>query len=116
MKSWVSNKKGIHVAVQSDNTTAISYVYNMGGMHSKSMDSLSKSIWEWCLERQIFLTAFHLPGSENIQADIGSRVFSDTTEWMLKKQIFQRLISHFFKHNINLFASRLNHQLRNYVS
>lgn len=89
LKSWVSNRKGLHVAVQSDNTTAISYINNMGGMHSELMDSLSKTIWEWCLKRQIFITAFHLPGIENIQADIGSREFSDTTEWMLKKQIFR---------------------------
>ena len=116
LKSWCSQKRNIHIAVQSDNTTAISYINYMGGMCSLSMDNLSKIIWDWCLERDLLITAFYLSGSENIHADFSSRHFSDTTEWKLKPTIFKRLINQSFRPDIDFFASRLNAQLECYIS
>jgi hypothetical protein len=43
-------------------------------------------------------------------------IFSDSTEWMLKKQIFSRLARQLFCPDIDLFASRLNYQIEPYVS
>lgn len=116
LRSWFSDKKDLHIGVKSDNITAIVYVNNMGGMTSNDLDCLSREIWEWCLKRQIFVTAFHLPGQDNVTADYFSRNFSDSTEWMLKKDIFQRLTKQLFIPDIDLFASRLNAQLECYVS
>ncbi|XP_045167098.2 uncharacterized protein LOC123530393 [Mercenaria mercenaria] len=118
LKSLFSKHRDIHIGIQSesDNTTAISHVNKMGGMCSPDMDNLAKQIWSWSLERNIFLSAFHLPGCNNLQADFASRNFSDTTEWKLKEDIFKRLSKHFMQPNIDLFASRLNKQLDCYVS
>ncbi|MES9906570.1 MAG: hypothetical protein ABW168_28300 [Sedimenticola sp.] len=68
------------------------------------------------MERNVFISAFHLPGSENTQADFCSRNFSDTTEWKLKRHIFERLTEQLLQPNIDMFASRLNAQLDCYVS
>ena len=45
-----------------------------------------------------------------------SRHFSDSSEWQLKQEIFQRICHHFFTPDIDLFASRLNCQLSKFVS
>lgn len=116
LKSWAVDKSEIHIAIQSDSMVAIAYINSLGGMQNVKMDSLSKEIWEWCIARKLFLTAFYLPGVENIQADFSSRNFSDTTEWMLKRQIFTRLTTQLVQPTVDLFASRLNSQLQHYVS
>ena len=105
-----------HACIQTDSTCALSYVNNMGGMQSKEMDDLSRSLWEWCLKRDIYISAIYLPGVDNTSADFFSRNFSDSTEWMLKRDIFNRLCAHFFQPDIDLFASRLNFQIDKFVS
>ena len=49
-------------------------------------------------------------------ADFYSRNFSDSTEWMLKDDIFQRVCTHFFMPDIDLFSSRLNKKLSRFIS
>ena len=57
-----------------------------------------------------------LMGDSPSLADAASRVFNLRTEWMLRKDVFQDIAHHFYLPEIDLFASRLNHQLPLYVS
>lgn len=117
IKALYDSFKSCHLQVFSDNVTAVAYINDMGGMSSPSLDSLAIDIWNWCLERSIFLSANYLKGSENVQADYFSRHFrSESAEWMLKKEIFDRICSQMFFPDIDLFASRLNCQLSRFVS
>lgn len=115
LQSLYDAKHDVNIEIQSDNISAIKYINDMGGMTSKSMDSLAKSIWEWCIQRNIFVVAMYIPGVLNT-ADYLSRNFSDSTEWMLKKDIFIRICKQFFVPDIDLFASRLNRQVDDFVS
>ena len=55
--------------------------------------------------------------SLNVESDEASREFDESTEWMLRKDIFVSICEHFgIKPEIDLFASRLNAQLDRYVS
>ena len=116
LKAFCSEKVAIHVTIQSDNTSAVAYINNMGGMVSVKMDRLARQLWDWCIARNIFISATHLSGSLNYQADFSSRNFSDSTEWMLKKELFERICDQFFTPDIDLFASRLNYQVEKFVS
>lgn len=115
LQSLYKFKKNVHIEVQSDNVITIKYLNDLGGMTSESMDELAKRIWEWCLERQIYISAIFVPGVLNT-ADFYSRSFSDHSEFMLKREIFSRLCGHFFAPDIDLFASRLNKQMDPFVS
>ena len=44
LQALYSNKNYMHIEFQSDNVPAVKYVNDMGGMTSKSMDSLAKDI------------------------------------------------------------------------
>jgi hypothetical protein len=88
----------------------------MDGMTSELLNGLAKSIWLWCRKQNIVLSAQHVPGIENVTAGYKSRIFNDTNEWMLKKDIFVRICSQFFNPDIDIFVSRLNHQIDNYAS
>jgi hypothetical protein len=107
LKTFFTHKKSLHIGIRSDNTTAVAYVNQIGGMTSILLDNLSAEIWSWCSERDIFLTAQYIPGNETFNADHMSRYFTDLTE--LKSEIFHRICNHFFLPDIDLFASRLNY-------
>ena len=64
------------------------------------------------------MTTCHIPGKSNVIADRESRQFSkQDAEWMINKDILNKALSrlHFFP-DIDLFASRLNHQFVKYCS
>ena len=89
----------------------------MGTSKCKNRNQLVKDLWLWCMEHNVWLTAVHIPGAENIDADQQSRVLNTSTEWTLNKSIFATAISKLgVCPNIELFASRLNFQIQPYVS
>ena len=98
-----------------DNTTAIAYINNMGGKKGQ-LNTLAKEIWEWCLVRKIWLSASHLPGVDNVDADYESRHFNDRSEWSLNGNTFLKLTEIFGTPDIDLFASRLNTKCKCYVA
>lgn len=110
MKSFYKNVSDKHVGIKTDSSTAVAYINNMGGMQSSKLDDLAITIWSWYgKERSIFLTAVHVPGVENTGADYKSRIFNDSHEWMLKKDIFVRVCKQFFTPDVDPLASHLNH-------
>ena len=60
--------KKIHIMMEIDNTTAVSYINNMGGT-KKLCNDITREIWEWCFQKEIWLSARHLPGHQNTTAD-----------------------------------------------
>ena len=88
----------------------------MGGTKSNHCHTITKQIWEYCIERKIWLSAAHLPGCKNTDADFASRGFNDRTEWILDSRIFELVTFRFGQPAIDLFASRLNKQCSVYAS
>ncbi|XP_074612265.1 uncharacterized protein LOC141866635 [Acropora palmata] len=103
------------VKVFCDNSTAVTYINNLGGM-VPSLHAVSKSIWEWCFAHHCVLEAFHIPGSSNLQADSLSRQYNRNLEWKLHPTVFKWISNSLFVPDIDLFASRLNFQTSVYVS
>ena len=89
----------------------------MGSMVSMQMDVVVHEIWDWALSTKNWITATHIPGIFNIEADKESRVQEERTEWILSKTVFDDIIKQLeFKPDIDLFASRLNKQIPEFVS
>jgi len=105
-----------HVLIRSDNTTAVAYINNKGGMKSTQCDRIAHEIWAWAIENEMWLTATYLPGTQNVQADRESRVHNDRTEWALTSHAFAKICAKFGRPEIDLFASRLNHKVDTYCS
>jgi hypothetical protein len=98
-----------------DNTTSCTYINKYGDKHSQ-LDSIAREIWFWCIERNIFLSAAHIPGKENVDADKQSRIKNEDLEWALRPELFQRILEYHLHLTVDLFASRLNNKLSKYVS
>ena len=94
--------------IQSYSQCAITYVNNMGGIGLLIMDFLASELWQWCLQKDIFITASFIPGISDVDADFNSRNLSDSTKWMIKKELFQWLCGQTFYPDIDLFAANIN--------
>ena len=106
----------IHIRLMLDNTTAISYINRMGGTHSLDCLRVSMDIWTWAEARNIWLSAAHIPGVENTEADHHSRIRDDNKEWSITSLTFNQISLMFGAPDIDLFASRTNCKLAKYVS
>ena len=114
--SHVKNKTGGHVRVMTDNTTALACINKQGSTRSQKQNSVTREIWELALRKQFWISAAHIPGKDNVEADEASRVFNDSTEWSLRNDIFDTITSCFGKPTLDLFASRLNYKTKRYCA
>ena len=108
LKSFLLQIENKHVLLQTDNTTVVAYVNNMGGSRSVGCDRIAREIWFWCIAHNVMLTATHIAGVTNTVADRESRNLNDRVEWQLNQNVFQRIMDEFGPFDIDLFASRLN--------
>ena len=116
VQTFAKNKRRMHIRLRVDNTTAMYYINSMGGSHSLQLMQLTSQFWNWSLERDILISAEHLPGRQNQIADQESRMQGDSSEWKLKPVVFWRLMEQLGPCQIDLFASRLTKQLEKYMS
>jgi len=61
---------------------------DFGKLHYRNLER--DKIWNWCITRNIWLTAIHIPGIHNVQYDALSRKGHSDHEWMLNKQLFDK--------------------------
>ena len=115
VQSLAKELKNCHLQIQADNQTAVTYINNMGGTHSILCNSLAKELLLWCKNREIWLSACHIPGKSN-SADILSRKINPNTEWSLNKEVFSILCQQFGTPEIDLFASRINTKVKKFMS
>ena len=116
IKCFAKDKTNIHIQLFMDNVTALTFINKMGGTKSRVLASLSRDLWQWCLQRQITVSAAHIPGILNVNADRESRSHLDSSDWKLCPAVFQALQNRWGPLDIDLFASRLTNQLPRFVS
>ena len=105
------------VLVATNNTTVVSYINKEGGMRSGTLCALLWRILTWCTRHQVTLKARHIPGRLNVVADKLSRLGQTIqTEWSILQEVFQTICSRWHRPQIDLFATRLNNKLPQFVS
>jgi hypothetical protein len=105
------------VHIMSDNVATVAYIRNEGGTHSISLYREVRDLLTWCRQHGIRLVPAFIPGCRNVGADSLSRqrkVLS--TEWSLQKAVFRRLLQAVPDIEVDLFATRWNHQMPRFVS
>ena len=115
LKAFTKDFKGIHIRLRIDNTTAVSCI-NKKGSTKKYLHEVTKKIWLFALSKDIWISAAHIPGKENIDADYESRADYSGTEWSLKDDYFHHIMKKFGMCSIDLFASRINFKIAKYIS
>ena len=62
LRMLITNK---HVKILTDSTTVVFYITNMGGIQSITCDKISRDIWVFCIENNIWVPCSHIAGKEN---------------------------------------------------
>ena len=50
--SFLKTVKHEHILIKTDNTTAVSYINNLGGVKSLHCHHIAKQIWEWAISQK----------------------------------------------------------------
>lgn len=117
LQSFVKDMSSVHVRLMMDNTTAVACLNKMGTSHSRECNIVTKEIWNFCIEKNIWLSAAYVPGKENVCADLESRKINTDAEWKLNPEILNIALEYLkYVPDVDLFASRLNFQFPNYVA
>ena len=86
-------------------------------MKSGSLCALLWRILSWCTRKQVTLIARHIPGWLNVTTDKLSRLGQTIqTEWSLHPEVFQAICSRWHQPQVDLFATRFNSKLPQFVS
>lgn len=106
-----------HIYLFLDNTVALKYISKMGG-RKPLLNRLARQLWQWCENRNIWISPFHIPGKLNVRADKLSRnkKCNEDMEWALEQEIYEKISCKMGASCIDLFASTKNHKHRIYVS
>ncbi|XP_075052983.1 uncharacterized protein LOC142139351 [Mixophyes fleayi] len=104
---------GKPLQIQSDNAMAVAYINHQGG--TRAMQETAK-IMLWAESHVPRISAVYIPGVENWEADFLSRQKVDLGEWSLCKETFALLVQRWGMPEIDLMASRLNHQVPLYCA
>ena len=106
-----------HIKLLCDNTTAVSYICNMGGTKSRVCNEVTREVIMWCMARHLTLSVSHLAGKLNVEADRASRNFHNSnTGWSLAPSVFDELKAKWGEPDIDMVASRLNYKVSQYVA
>ncbi|KAG8538770.1 hypothetical protein GDO81_022103 [Engystomops pustulosus] len=105
-----------HIHILSDNVSTVSYLRRQGGTRSPVLSSLARTIFQWAEENILSISATHLKGSLNREADYLSRREILPNEWCLNQEIFLHLTSVWGMPQIDLFATRENSKCQQYFS
>ena len=68
--------KNKHAKLLCDNSTTVAYINVMGGTKSPRCNQIAYDVWDCCVHNT-WLTATHIAGVENTEADKESRLFND---------------------------------------
>ena len=100
-----------------DNTTVVAYIDKEEGMKSGPLCALLWRIMTWCTSKHVTLKARHIPGWLNVVADKLSRLRQTIqTEWSLLPEVFQAVCRRWHQPQVDIFATRFNNKLTQFVS
>jgi hypothetical protein len=116
LQALFRNFSDCHIRVYTDNTTTMLCINNQGSTKAPTCNTITRAIWFWAMERNIWLSLAHCPGVLNVEADYQSRQFHDETEWSLHSDCFHHICALYETPHVDIFASRLNRKVSRYYS
>ena len=109
LKSLCDSVKDSHILLKLDNTSAVAAINKVDSTQSLDMDHVVHKIWHWVISKNNWLSATHIAGVLNEEADEESRQQELRTEWVLNRQDFKFVVEKLgFIVTVDLFASYIN--------
>ena len=77
LQALVPSVKGSHICFDLDNHTAMSHINKLGGTRSQTLLNLATELWNYALNRNLIVSAIHIPGKLNVLGENKSKIFKD---------------------------------------
>ena len=90
------SSSNVSIGIKSDNTTVVAYINKQGGTASKILCDLAIELWEFCIHRNIFISASHISGESNVRADELSRRSNSEHSYFLVQETFDSICDFLF--------------------
>ena len=116
VQTYCKGKSCKHVRVINAWQHNTAYVNNEGKIKSEFCNEIAKELWVFCTSQNMWVSAAHIPGTQNPEADNFSRNFHGAIEWKRSTHLFQKISSMFGNPTVDVFASRINYQIGRYIS
>ncbi|KAJ7985696.1 hypothetical protein DPEC_G00343130 [Dallia pectoralis] len=104
------------VLIRSDNRATVAYINRQGGVKSPVLHEAATRLWLWAHRHLRSLSAVHVPGRQNVGADLMSRGGPRDDDWRLNLEIVSLIWERFGEARADLFAARENAQCRLWFS
>ena len=114
LKLFCKGFKNTAVHLKVDNTATVAFI-NKQKAPNKVVFTIIKKIWEFCIQRNLWLFPSYIKSTRNKVADAESRKLRDNLEWSLHDTLFEKITAKFGKPDIDLFASRANFKVVKYI-
>lgn len=114
LQCFAKDMNNCEILLRIDNTTAVAYINKMGGIQFPHLNSITRDIWQWCEQRNIWIFASYINTKDNFKADKESRKIN--IEWELSMTAYNQITERFGIPEIDLFASRINNKCELFVS
>ena len=114
LQAFCDQEKKKNIVFYTDNSTALACV-NKKGSNKSNLNDITRLIWLFAIQRDLWIKAVFIPGIENVLADSESRKIRQV-EWKLNPIVFKKLYEMRGPFYIDLFASRISHQISKFVS
>lgn len=88
----------------------------MDSINFPYLSNLSRKIWEWYAEYNLFIFASYIFFVQNFEADTKSRIISQGTECFLNLEYFNEINNQLGSFDINLFSSSVTTKCPYFVS
>jgi len=115
IQSFRTHLTGKAILLRSDNVSNVANIMRGGG-RTRELTMIAKAIWSTTHSWKCSVRASYRPGEDNQLADDLSRRQRDQSDWMLHPRLFHSLSARWGPFNMDLFATRLNHQIPRYYS
>ena len=112
--TFLTHLKGKHIWILTDNISTIAYLNHLG-RSSNMLNQIATSVWATAFQHNIQISARHLSGTLNLEADALSR-HESPYEWQIHPVIFQYIDKLWGPHTFDRFASLTNRLLPLYNS
>ena len=115
----VPSVKGPHICFGIDNRTAMSHINKLGGTWSQTLSNLAVELWNYALNRNLKISAIRIAkeGKCSNRSHAQVKNFQGFHRMdMLNPSIFREVVARLGRPDIDLFASRVNHQIPEFVS
>lgn len=107
---------GYRILLRCDNTAAIAYINNFGGVHSEECHKIAKQIWMLCITNSWYIFASYISSTDNYEADGLSRLEVDQSDFSLNSDAYATICREFGPPILDCFATHRTRKCQYFYS